>query len=529
MVTLPGLPMLGHGQIEGFTEKYGMEYRKAYWEEKPDGYLVERHEREIFPLLRRRRLFAEVENFLLFDLYTPEGAVNEDVFAYSNRRGDEGSLVIYHNRYASARGWLKTSAAYVIKDESGSKNLVQRTLAEGLGLEHRPEMFTIYRDYITGLEYIRNNRDLHEQGFYIELDAYTTRVFLDFRQVTDNEWHQYAQLASYLGGGGVPSIEDALKEFLLQPVLTPFRELVNPGMLQWLINNRVTSLEVSNPNFDTAVAEAKGKTEQLLVEINRLIGATGNSALLADQICEELSVLLSLAVLQDQYPELKKKKYSSSLAFLKSKFTSSPGERSLTNANLVTWNTMLIWLFLHLLGKISSDNDYAVTSRAWIDEFLFGKLVTAVLKELNLDEYTIQRQVNLVKIVTSLQGWHQADDRTTETNPRDSQLNTRSLYELVQVWLKDLDFQRYINVNRYQDKLWFNKEAFEDLLWWLYAGACVDLAALGTKKFPSGLLQAYQTIQSILLAGVGSGYQVDMLLEALMTDEDAKSPTSEVI
>ena len=27
MATLPGLPMFGHGQIEGFTEKYGMEYR----------------------------------------------------------------------------------------------------------------------------------------------------------------------------------------------------------------------------------------------------------------------------------------------------------------------------------------------------------------------------------------------------------------------------------------------------------------------------------------------------------------------
>jgi hypothetical protein len=33
MSTMPGLPMFGHGQIEGFTEKYGMEYRRAYWDE----------------------------------------------------------------------------------------------------------------------------------------------------------------------------------------------------------------------------------------------------------------------------------------------------------------------------------------------------------------------------------------------------------------------------------------------------------------------------------------------------------------
>ena len=29
MATLPGLPMLGHGQVEGFAEKYGMEFRRA--------------------------------------------------------------------------------------------------------------------------------------------------------------------------------------------------------------------------------------------------------------------------------------------------------------------------------------------------------------------------------------------------------------------------------------------------------------------------------------------------------------------
>src|SRR6185503_16218721 len=31
LATLPGLPMLGHGQVEGFRERYGMEFRKARW------------------------------------------------------------------------------------------------------------------------------------------------------------------------------------------------------------------------------------------------------------------------------------------------------------------------------------------------------------------------------------------------------------------------------------------------------------------------------------------------------------------
>ena len=33
MSTMPGLPMFGHGQIEGLHEKYGMEYRRARWDE----------------------------------------------------------------------------------------------------------------------------------------------------------------------------------------------------------------------------------------------------------------------------------------------------------------------------------------------------------------------------------------------------------------------------------------------------------------------------------------------------------------
>ncbi|MCB0201625.1 MAG: alpha-amylase, partial [Anaerolineae bacterium] len=93
LATMPGLPMFGHGQIEGFTEKYGMEYRRAYYDETPDGWLVSRHQREIFPLLHKRYLFAEVDNFRLYDFFSAEGGVNEDVFAYSNHSGDERALV----------------------------------------------------------------------------------------------------------------------------------------------------------------------------------------------------------------------------------------------------------------------------------------------------------------------------------------------------------------------------------------------------------------------------------------------------
>ena len=79
--TMPGLPMFGHGQIEGFREKYGMEYQRAYWDEKPDERLIAEHRRRIFPLLKMRRLFSESKNFQLFDVHCEDGSTAESVFA----------------------------------------------------------------------------------------------------------------------------------------------------------------------------------------------------------------------------------------------------------------------------------------------------------------------------------------------------------------------------------------------------------------------------------------------------------------
>jgi hypothetical protein len=104
MATLPGLPMFGHGQIEGFTEKYGMEYRRAYWDEQPDSYLVERHNREIFPCCVVVT-FSPARFFALCDFYLPSH-VNEDVYAYSNQRGDERGLR-FNNRFADTPGWVR--------------------------------------------------------------------------------------------------------------------------------------------------------------------------------------------------------------------------------------------------------------------------------------------------------------------------------------------------------------------------------------------------------------------------------------
>lgn len=209
LATLPGLPMFGHGQVEGFREKYGMEFRKPKWDERTDEGLVKGHEWKVFPLLHRRRVFAAADEFLLYDFCVPAspgsgGFVNEDVFAFSNRSGDERGLVIYHNKYAETRGWIKSSAAFMDKASGG---LVRRTLAEGLALPDRG--FAIFKDHVTHLEYIRPCRELAEKGLYAELRAYQCHAFLDWRFADSAEW---ARVCEALGGAGVESVQAKYEE-----------------------------------------------------------------------------------------------------------------------------------------------------------------------------------------------------------------------------------------------------------------------------------------------------------------------------
>ena len=213
--TLPGLPMIGHGQIEGYAEKYGMEYQRAYYDERPDEGLIDHHGSQIFPLLKRRALFAETENFVLYDLVS-ESRVNQHVYAYSNSRGQARALVLYNNSNDAVSGALKSG--------QGAKR--DSSLFEALALSgDTGSRFVIYRDLVSNLEFIRSTSDVNE-GFAVQLGAYGRMVLLGWREVWDADG-RYGRVARMLEGRGVESIEAIGLELYLERVLTPWNALVN--------------------------------------------------------------------------------------------------------------------------------------------------------------------------------------------------------------------------------------------------------------------------------------------------------------
>ena len=211
MVTMPGLPMFAHGQIEGFAEKYGMEYARAYHDEHPDEGLIARHEREVFPLMRLRHLFSQSERFAFYDVTRHDGGVDDNLFAYSNRAGDERALVLYNNVYPRGAGWVRGSVPMRGADEE----LRTVTFAEGLGLDGAA--IWAFREQRSGLTFLRDGRELVERGLFVQLDGYACQVLLDWRPLDGSWW----PLLEALQGSGVPHLDEARARLEAPPAVEP--------------------------------------------------------------------------------------------------------------------------------------------------------------------------------------------------------------------------------------------------------------------------------------------------------------------
>ncbi len=290
MATMPGLPMFGHGQIEGYSEKYGMEYRRAYWDEPVDQDLLHRHEREIFPLLHQRRRFAEVRDFVLFNFATSYGNVDENVFAYANYGEGRHTLVIYHNRYGETHGYVKQSVPFMVKT-NGDKHIEQRVLGESLGLHNEGEYYTILYDSIRGLNFIRPSRKIFEEGLYVSLGAYQYYVFNEVYEVRDDLQGTWSKLCDWLGGNGTADIHESIQELTLHAVLEPYRQCFNAEKLRWLWE------QIGSDRLTETWPEIRNRTwpdfETLFHAANTFYGLQRSAAGLFEIYCHGLGELLT--------------------------------------------------------------------------------------------------------------------------------------------------------------------------------------------------------------------------------------------
>ncbi len=273
LATLPGLPMFGHGQVEGYTERYGMEFKKARLDEYPNDGLIARHQHEIAPLLKNRKLFAESANFLLYDFWTDGGSVDENVFAYSNRLDNQRAVILYNNAIGSTRGTIHGSANSMDK---GSGMMRQRSLADGLGIWDQPGLVFAYRDTARGLEYLRRAGDIQNHGLTVDLRGYQYVVLLDWRELQSTTHQPWDRLCDALNGEGVSSVDDSLSKLRLRPLHESLRQAIGSASIKAFVDLSEAAVTPVEPV--TAEAAAASSPEDMKpVEDKEAIGTKAAS------------------------------------------------------------------------------------------------------------------------------------------------------------------------------------------------------------------------------------------------------------
>ncbi|MBI2780975.1 MAG: hypothetical protein HYX55_04145 [Chloroflexi bacterium] len=178
LATLPGLPMLGHGQVEGWRERYGHEFRRARWDEPVDQAHADHFERTIVPLLRRRAAFSGTDRFHLYDALDDGGGVVEDVYAFSNGTGADRTLVLVHHRHAETT--VRIDHAMAAAPPGGGPGRTSIRLAAALEL-HGPgapadDVVLRLFDPRSGWEVRRTAGELRREGLRVTLGPYEARV-----------------------------------------------------------------------------------------------------------------------------------------------------------------------------------------------------------------------------------------------------------------------------------------------------------------------------------------------------------------
>jgi len=528
MATLPGLPMFGHGQVEGFTEKYGMEYYRPRYDETPNHWLVERHNTQIAPLLKRRWLFAESTNFLLYDFFQENGRVDENIFAYSNRNGSERALIVYNNRYGATHGTIDSSAAYADKSVGG---LRQQRLQEGLGLTGNAEAVLSFRDSLTGLEYLRHSSNLSTNGLTLDLHAYQCYVFLDWRELHATGEKPWGRLCDQLNGRGVPSLEDALVSLELQPVQDALRLVLDSGIVRLLADLAEHPRSIADGKDKRINAERKEffdlawrRCDQFLRAAQKahlsLLASQGRPAasqptspvLLAPLFRERLLAAMHMPVIEaaSTHPWTAAAR----------RVLPSPSPQFTATA---IWGPLLGWCVLELLAESLAPEAPQQMALDLFDRLRLREPFAQSFSSLGFDGEEGWRVAARIKVVLlSEAGIGQAE--TVPAAPETSTAAPERIALAPDLWA-DPDVRWLTGAHQADGHSYLVREPYEELLWWLLMPTLLKQAGEPALN-RTAILRIGEMVDEALASAEAAGYSIDKLLEP--PADESPDPAPEV-
>ncbi|MDP2364569.1 MAG: hypothetical protein Q8M94_12470, partial [Ignavibacteria bacterium] len=453
----------------------------AYYDEFTDDNLIARHEKELFPLTKKRYLFSQVDNFELYDFIDPHGNSNENVFAFTNRSGNEVSLVIYNNSYSEAFGAINYSCERAFGEEGRTTTT---TIDKALNIDFGNGFYYIFKDYIQQLEFIISGSQLSSAGFSFHLNGYQRKVLLDFREVYDADG-RLKILHNQLNGRGVDSIERALSELNLAPFHNSLVHLFTSIKFSRLL----LALDISNKD-EIEIPIVDEEVSRIINNLSKIKSPNVSQPELINQIQSDIS---QISDFNNSFLEIASSKRPAKwIGEVKSILYPEKDSERKKILSFLLLNRVLF----RILNSVEKTNlDYKV-----FDELLLWKPLFEIYGFLRYDDPG--RSYELSKILFD------SDYSFTENTDR----------YFIKIFEKDITAS-FVQINEYENVKYFNKERIEELIKWQFIISCSNLISINAvrgnvakKTFNDSLKIAFARYSEILQRILKSEYKIDNLV-----------------
>jgi hypothetical protein len=322
----------------------------------------------------------------------------------------------------------------------------QVELRSGLDFPAGNQDYVIFRDQLSGLEYIRNCADISRNGLFFNLEAYKVHVFTDFQIVHDDNKKEWRHLCDFLNGRGTPDVEQLKLELPLKPILQPMREIYNAGYFNFLLA-QLPSAEPGE-NLERLVGEAAFKMENLLQGARVIAGTDQNRAVELDVFRKKIEIMFGLItgkLTSDPCLTLRQKERVAELD---------------ATAIRPLWLPLVSWIFLDTLRI---DLDMSLESfNEQIKRWRFATVIDTAFWETIATGISPAESVRMTKMLLLFSGWLKKSE------------NKKLNKQIIELFPHE-HFIEFMQVNEYNGVTWFRKESADTLIKLLLITGIIEL------------------------------------------------------
>ena len=290
----------------------------------------------------------------------------------------------------------------------------------------------------------------------VDLHAYQTHVFLDWKDLHSDAAHPWGELCDSLGARGVSSLDDALRDLQLKPVHQALRAILEPANAEALANCSKSGDGVDQRSRVTTILDTLNhRLGILLAEVEHYLDArSGEAAIISDKNRKSEAAQAQKGAIERLQAALKFEALGTNKELewpIEAKavlpLTGSPKAQ-----RMALWTTVLGWCAVEAIGKARDGKDPTAAARAFDVLRLRGPLAEA-FAAMGIEGE--ERWRAAARVRASFQ--HAAHANAPYT------------------WTHDPDAAWVIGAHQFEGVSYVAAEQFERLLWWMALRTFLDV------------------------------------------------------